>query len=349
LNNALSDDLLGNDNASADLMTPQPLWWRWAQLVRLPTVFTVIAQVVAAFLVAAGTAEVAIESSLRLGLILLAAIAVYWAGMILNDVWDFQEDLRDRPKRPLPSGQIGLSQARTVAWSLLAVSIVMAGISGVVATADRPVTLAPVIIASVLSVCVVMYNGPLKSTPVAPIAMGVCRMLCFLLGASPLVVIGAAEFMQPQTWFADHVVTIAVGFGVYITGITTVSRLEAGDQPGDGRSWDLNVGMLVTLFGAAAIALAPRVAPAGTPWVFVPNAQFILLIGLITFPLVIRAFRVSADPRPELIQNLVRMGVLNVIPYSAALTLLVAGSGWALAIFSLAIMAMVSAVRLRVT
>jgi len=341
-----------NDSQSTDpvaaIARQQPLWFRWAQLVRLPTVFTVIAQIIAAFIVAAGSADAAIAAMPRLALVLLAGIAVYWAGMILNDVWDFEEDLRDRPSRPLPSGQIAVGQARNAAWGLAALSILLAGFSGVVAASDLAITLAPVIITGLLVISVVLYNGPLKSTPLAPIMMGICRMLCFLLGAAPLAIVGGADFMQPQTWFADHIVTIAVAFGIYIAGITTVSRMESGDRDVTG-SWDLNVGMLVTIFGAVALAIAPRLAPQGTVWMFVPDMRYALLIGLITFPVVFRAFRASPDPRPALIQNLIRIGVLNIIPYSAALTLLIAGPVWALAIFCLAVLAILASIKMRVT
>lgn len=333
---------------SSSQQSQHPLWFRWAQLVRLPTVFTVIAQILAAFMIAAGSADAATDAMPRLLLVLLAGISVYWTGMILNDVWDLEEDIRDRPTRPLPSGQIAIATARNVAWVLAALSIVFAGLSGVVDAGDIATTLAPVIIASLLVIAVVFYNGPLKSTPFAPIMMGICRMLCFLLGASPLAIVGGAQFMQPQTWFADHIVTISVAFGIYIAGITTVSRMETGDREATG-SWDLNVGMLVATFGAVALAIAPRLAPQGTLWMFVPDLRYALLIGLITFPVVIRAFRASPDPRPELIQNLIRIGVLNIIPYSAALTLLIAGPGWAFAIFCLAILAMLTSIRMRVT
>ena len=322
-----------------------PAWLRWAQLVRLPTVFTVIAQVLAAFLIAAGSSAAALDAWPRMLAILVAATMAYWSGMILNDVWDLEEDRRERPSRPLPSGQIAVTTARNVAWGLLGGSVVFSALTGILPAGGAVATLVPAVIAAALAVCVVLYNGPLKSTPLAPILMGVCRLLCFLLGASPLSTAGAAEFMQPQMWFAEHVVAIAVGFGIYITGITTVARLET---EGDNRR-DLNLGMLVSIFGAGGIALAPTVAPAGTPWVFAPDLRFVALIGLITFPVVMRAYRASSDPHPEAIQNLIRIGVLNVIPYSAALTLLVAGTTWALVVFALSLLAIMMSAKLRVT
>ncbi len=313
--------------------------------MRLPTVFTILAQVSAAFLVSAGNATTALDAWPRWLLILLSATAAYWSGMILNDLWDLAEDRIERPSRPLPSGMIAVATARTVGWGLLPLSILLAGLSGWVPVAGLTPSLAPPLIAAVLAVGIVLYNGPLKPTPLAPLAMGGCRLLVFLLGASPWVSFGAAEFMQPQGWFPPHLLAIAVGFGVYITGITTISRLETKS----GQTWDLNVGLLVALIGAGILAFAPRVAPPGTVWQFVPDLGFSVLIGLVTLPVLIRGLRASSDPRPELIQNLVRIGVLNLIPYSAALVLLVAGSGWALATFCLAILAIVSSAKLRVT
>jgi 4-hydroxybenzoate polyprenyltransferase len=324
---------------------PLPSWVYWAQLVRIPTVFTVIAQVLAAFLVTAGSPAVAMAAWPRMVLILLAAVAVYWSGMILNDLWDIAEDRKARPDRPLPSGAISITAARTAAWTLLFLSIALAAVCGVVTAGGLAVTFAPPVIAGALAIGVVLYNGPLKPTPFAPLTMGVCRMLCFLLGASPLVTVGTADFMHPQTWFAVYVLAIAAGFGVYIAGVTTVSRQETEG----GRRWDLVTGLLVALMGAVILALAPRLAPVGTPWAFFPDGRFALLIGLITLPVALRGLRAVSDPQPELVQNVVRIGILNLIPFSAALAMIVGGLAWAFGIFALAIVAILTSAKFRVT
>lgn len=331
--------------STSDSSPSLPTWFRWAQLVRIPTVFTVVAQVLAAFLVAAGTADNALAAWPLAVLILISAIAAYWAGMILNDLWDLAEDTVERPSRPLPSGAISVSAARTAGWGLLAVSIATAAVAGWVSTADRPSTFAPPVIASALAVGIVLYNGPLKRTPVAPLMMGICRLLCFLLGASPLVIVGTAEFTQPQTWFPMHVLGLAAGFGVYITGITAISR---GETEGGNRI-DLITGLLVAMVGAALLAFSPRVAPAGTPWAFLPDGRFAILVGLITLPVILRGCRTIADPQPLMIQSLIRSGLLNLIPYSAVIALITVGMGWALAIFALAFAATITAARFRVT
>lgn len=346
-----------------------PAWLRWAQLVRLPAVFSVIAQVVAAFLIAAGGPSQTLAAWPRLVLILLSAVAIYWSGMILNDLWDFAEDSRERPSRPLPSGWIGAAQARAAAWGLCGLSILAALASGLVpvnaaraavgvgveplvaggplVAVDQPTTLAPALVAVVLAIAVVLYNGPLKPTALAAPMMGICRALCFLLGAAPLVTLGAAEWLTPQLGFAPHLLAIAAGFGMYITGITTISRLETGFKA-DGQR-DLNVGLAMTLIGAGILAFAPRVAPPDYVWLFRPDLRYAMLVGLITLPILVRGLKVNADPQPAAIQSLIRVGILNLIPYSAALTLLIAGPAWAFGVFALTMAAMLTAIRLRVT
>jgi len=354
----LRDGSSGRDEFSEQDVSPEedavvlrpslsaPAWIRWAQLVRLPAVFTVIAQVVVAWVVAAGDPAVAIAAWPRGAMVLLAAIAIYWSGMILNDLWDFEEDSRERPQRPLPSGQISIGVARSAAWGLWLVSVTLGIASGFVPLADHPPTFAPGLIGVVLAICVVLYNGPLKPTGLAPATMGVCRALCFLLGAAPLVPLGAADLLTPQVGFAPHLLAIAGGFGLYITGITFLSRLETG-MPAGG-SVDLNIGLGLTLVGAAVLASAPRVAPAGF-WMFEADLRYSFLVGLITLPVLMRGLRISVASRPEAIQNVIRSGVLNLIPYSAAIMLLIAGPWWGLAVFGLAIAAMLTARRLRVT
>ena len=72
----------------------------YLRLVRLPNVFTALADVTMGFLFVHHTLQ-----PLAVFLPLAAASALlYSAGMVLNDVWDVELDRRERPERPLPSG-----------------------------------------------------------------------------------------------------------------------------------------------------------------------------------------------------------------------------------------------------
>lgn len=85
---------------------PKPVCWQaYLQLLRLPNVFTAVADVSMGYLlVSAGRVEVPLFLPL-----LVCSAAMYLAGMVLNDVCDYQQDLGERPWRPLPAGQIAQS------------------------------------------------------------------------------------------------------------------------------------------------------------------------------------------------------------------------------------------------
>ena len=308
----------------------------WAQLVRLPNVFTVIADVGAAFLlVSGGPAPVG-----RLACVIIAGVMLYWAGMILNDVFDVEVDRAERSSRPLASGAIKIGVAKIVGGLLLVLGVLIAGASGYVPSPIDANTWLPLVVAILLAVAIVAYNGPLKKTPMAPVAMGGCRVLSFLMGASPLL--GTADgFTIPK-----YVLGIAVGMGVYVMGLTQFGRREATGGP----SWNLKVGTVVTLLGSVLLAVAPQLQRAPIGWHLADlTVTFPMLIGLITFPVVIRAFRAVGDPTSAKIKVTMQIGILTIIPLAAAFAFLGAGQIWGLAIFALVVPALLFAKTFRVT
>ena len=80
-----------------------------------------------------------------------------------------------------------------------------------------------------------------------------------------------------------------------------------------------------------------------------PPDRFALLIGLIAFTIVLRSVRATLHPEVLAIQGLVRIGILTLIPFSAAFALLAAGPAWGAAVFALVVPAMLTATRIRVT
>jgi 4-hydroxybenzoate polyprenyltransferase len=329
------------NSPSADLKGRLSRLAVWSRLVRLPAVFTVIAQLIAAFVLGGGSTQ----SLARLLVILLSGVALYWSGMIFNDLWDVEEDRLERPSRPLPSGELTLKAASHAAWGLMIAGVLLAALSGWVPGTKSLPTFCPAIIALLLSTCILLYNGPFKQTPFAPFTMGICRLLCFLLGAAPLVVVDQSIITSPESWFAPHVLCAACGIGIYIMGITIISRSETVG----GNSIELAVGVMVMVMGAVCLALVPRFTPDGWEWQVSPGDRFPLLIGLIGFTVFIRGIRVVLRPEVPAIQNLVRVGILTLIPLSAALAMLAGGPAWGLITLSLAVPAIVSALRVRVT
>jgi 4-hydroxybenzoate polyprenyltransferase len=300
-------------------------WIVWGQLVRLPNVFTVIADVGAAFLLVAGEPS----PPLSLILVILAGISLYWAGMILNDIFDLDRDRQQRSKRPLPAGQISLSAAHWAAWLLMVCGITIGFACGQL----------PGLMTVLLAAAIVAYDGPLKATWLGPVAMGVCRLLSFTLGAA------AAATARDVSPLPLYVWGIATGFGVYVMGITTMARHEAtgGQRP------VLATGLAITVLGILLLALTPRFSAPTADWHVDPNRIFPLLIGLIGLPVVMRAWRALQDPLPRNIQHTIRSGILSIIPLAGCFALLGSGTLGGLAILSLLIPTRLLATRFRVT
>ena len=149
----------------------------WLQLVRLPAVFTALSNILCGFLITHRTPQIRVAeltSQKELWLLLLSTSGLYLGGMVLNDVFDAKLDAVERPERPIPSGRISL-RAAAVFGSLLMLAGVLAA-----ALAGTP----SVVVAALIVPCVLVYNGFLKSTIVAPLGMGTCRFLNLMLGAS---------------------------------------------------------------------------------------------------------------------------------------------------------------------
>ena len=79
----------------------------YAQLLRLPNVFTSFADIA----LAGCAVGIFTDNPLSLLLLFAASGSLYLGGMVWNDVFDRAEDGRDRPFRPIPSGRIKLRTA----------------------------------------------------------------------------------------------------------------------------------------------------------------------------------------------------------------------------------------------
>lgn len=308
----------------------------WAEMVRLPAVFTLLADTSAGFLLASHS----LEPIGRYALMIFGAVCLYWAGMVLNDVADYSVDQAERSSRPLPSGRIPLAQARWTGWTLLVVGVVSAAASGFVPAEDLGPTWIPAVIAVALAALIVAYDGPLKRTPIGPALMGGCRFFSLLLGAAPLALPGGEGLLG----FAPHIVGAAVGMGVYVAGITWIGRNEATG----GDAGQLFVGLGITVAGLALIAYSPRFDP-DAEYLLDPDVGFPLLIALIAITVIQRVVAATRDPQPPKIQAAVRHGILTLIPLSAALALLGAGAIYGLVIFLLVFPALSLASFMRVT
>ncbi len=227
----------------------------YLELLRLPNVFTALADVAMGFFfVQADWAFDGRHSLLPIGLwtvgLLAAASALlYSAGMVLNDVFDVEVDREEQPYRPLPSGRIPLRSARWLGWQLLTLGVMLAAGAAVLLEKFPPArtdnfvrSWLPAIVAAAVAVLIVLYDAGLKRTPLGPVAMGGCRMLNVLLGMSVL----------RGPWRIEHW-AVAAGIGVYIAGVTWFARNDA--RRSDRRQ--LVAAMLVMLAGVGLVGSLP--------------------------------------------------------------------------------------------
>lgn len=180
----------------------------YAKLVRLPNLFTAPPDVVLGAALASGINSPASVSGI-IGLI-TASILLYAAGTTLNDYFDITEDARNRPERPLPSGEVSPRQALVLGITLLLGGVVAAWVAvGPAAGA----------IAGCLALLIVFYNGIFKGSVVGYLFMGSARGLNVLLGTT---VAASSTVFSPQA-------AVVAGFiFLYIAAVTYMAEYETG-------------------------------------------------------------------------------------------------------------------------
>jgi 4-hydroxybenzoate polyprenyltransferase len=280
-------------------MTMRFRWKALAQLMRLPNLFTAFADIGLGWLAALATGT---PSSSWLSFLLLigASGCLYSAGMVWNDFFDVEQDRRERPFRPIPSGRVSRSAAGAIGAVLILLGLLFAGL--VQEDNGQGIVIAGILVAAIL-----LYDAWLKRTVLGPIAMGSCRFLNVLLGLVP----ASSEYLP---WSARFYVAGVVG--TYIVGITWFARKEASRSE---RS---------ALQGAAATILAALVAAMAVPvWIerAVTSPLFpYLLVGL-GFLVGIPIAQAIERPKPEHIQAAVKRALIGLVVLDAVLATGIAG------------------------
>lgn len=195
------------------------LWLAYARLLRLPNVFTAWADIALGLLISLALASPPPAANGLVWLALfLSSSSLYLSGMVWNDIFDRHEDARWRPFRPLPSRHITLSRAVGLGSGLLLVGIASGWAAAwALGTAHQPDWDNPGLVASILAVVIMLYDGVWKATALGPWLMGSCRFGNVLLGLSAI-----SPELLPIAWRL-HVAAVV---GIYITGVTWLARRE---------------------------------------------------------------------------------------------------------------------------
>ncbi|MEV8372682.1 SCO3242 family prenyltransferase [Kribbella sp. NPDC056861] len=243
-----------------------------AELVRAPAALTVPGDVLAGA-VAAGNLRPA-----RLAGLAASSIAIYWAGMALNDWSDRSLDAVERPERPIPSGRVTPRTAFALASGLTATGLALSALSGGRATFRT---------SAALAATAWTYDLVAKNTPLGPAVMATARSLDVLVGAGA----NRRAALRP-----------ALAVGTHILTTTLISR---GEVHGSSTT-----APRVAL--AATAAIATTTADLNNPG---PAAAF---AGLYARSVGRAQLVAAQDPSAQNIRKAVGAGIHGLVPLQAA-------------------------------
>lgn len=149
------------------------------------------------------------------GLVAVAMVLFYTAGMFLNDLCDYDVDCRERPERPLPSGTVSRSAAALVVAALFGLGSLILWLTGFAAFVSG--------LALIAVICV--YDVWHKTNPLSPLVMATARLLVYV-----------TAFCAFQTQVAGTpLIPAGAVLVLYLVGLTYIAKTE--NQPGPTKYW----------------------------------------------------------------------------------------------------------------
>ena len=279
----------------------------YLQLLRLPTVFTAMADIVLGFVLTHqfiyGPLKVFANEFVEQEIgwnkpgqffgLLASSCCLYLAGMVFNDVFDVKQDAAERPGRPIPSGRVSLKAATILGSTLMIAGVAVAATVGQVSLQ----------VALLLVLAILGYDSVLKRTPIGPVAMGSCRFLNVLLG-------GSAQCEWLPGLFSQPLLTAAIGLGIYITGVTVFARTEARIS----NRWQLGMAQLIMNVGFAVLVGLMMTWPNRSP-----IDVTLMMLGVVAFTVNRRAIEALRHPSPKTVQGSIKVMLLSIVIIDATL------------------------------
>ncbi len=284
----------------------------YAQLLRIPNVFTAFADIA----MAACAAGYILDRPFVFLALLFASGCLYCGGMALNDYCDRDEDAKARPFRPIPSGRISARQALAIAIGLLVLGVLAAHLSFQPYKSEQHLIheIPSGAVALILALAIILYNAWLKRTRLGPVSMGACRFLNVLLGLS----FGEIH----MNTLSLH---LAATTGLYIVGVTWFARTE------EGRSNARALIPAAAVMGLSLIlaVLVPIHREPGTTPVYFPY-----LVAAFAFAVGVKLVAAIKNPGPKEVQAAVKRSILGLVVLDAILATIFVGV-WGLLILLL--------------
>lgn len=249
------------------------------QLIRLPAGCSVLSNVFVAHIVAT---QGNIHPSVLI-FTLSASLCLYFGGMVLNDCFDFSEDLRERPERPLPSQQINLKIAWLLGYALILMGCLCAAL----------VNQQVLVISVILALLILLYNSNCLSAWPSAIIMGLCRYTNWLMALAVLPL-------------SMTIILIPLPILFYVIALTRLSQVET------------STASLTRIYELSIILVISFICVIGLAKLTVFSALFLIILGGYYISLILPLIKSHSAKQ---IQHTVGQLVFGLIPLDAAISL----------------------------
>ena len=256
-------------------------------------------------------------------LLCLASAFFYVAGMVLNDLFDYEHDKKTGSRRPLVTGKVSLNTARYIGIGALVLGVLGAAIASLVSVNvfESDVSMGACL-GAIFGLClsIILYDKFSKKTLFAPWLMGCCRLFNVAIGMT------AAGWLSSGAGMHATVVdcSLLVGVLFYISGITWYASKETES----GNQWRLFIGtssILGAYFFWASIPWVPDASLRISDW---PPAHdhWFWLLALFMMPALARLVIGLINPTPRNIQRAVIISLYTIIAIDAMFCWLIKSS-----------------------
>jgi UbiA prenyltransferase family len=145
---------------------------------------------------------------------LVVALSLFYvAGMYLNDAYDAEIDVRERPERPIPSGQVSADTVFAAGFAMMALGLALLFWTGYGVAGGTEI--GPVMGGLGLGAAIVLYNRRHKDNPLSPVLMGICRVLVYVTAGLAVV-----PDLPTPLWIGAALLLC------YLIGLTYVAKQE---------------------------------------------------------------------------------------------------------------------------
>jgi len=178
-------------------------------LVRLPNLFTLPSNILVGMAIVSSLAFT-LTSFTQFLLLVTISVLLYCVGIVLNDLYDFDIDKKERPNRPLPSGKISRRSAIVLVTIFSTLALIL----------SLQVSFSTLVISTILFSVIFGYDKYLKNTHAGPFTIASARVMNILLGTS-VSLRSVDSYSQIVTLTFVLIITF-----VYVSLIGFISRYE---------------------------------------------------------------------------------------------------------------------------